>query len=210
MTFTNGTASSMPCAASTWKSIKAKEVVILIRFFCGNKPILFARSTKKIREEPRAARSSSTGSSLSHDVRNMEHVRTETGMVFQSFNLFPHLTVLQNVTWPPSGGGGRNGKNAQAEEVAMQLLKSTVGITDQANKFPGQLSGGQQQRVAIARALAMTPTASLTYDEDLPRPSIRRSSKEVLDVMIELAKSGMTMAVVTHEIGTSPTPWRTG
>jgi general L-amino acid transport system ATP-binding protein len=133
---------------------------------------------------------------LTHNVRNVERVRAETGMVFQSFNLFPHLTVLQNVSLAPIWV--RKWKNDQAEEIAMQLLKR-VGITDQANKFPGQLSGGQQQRVAIARALAMQPKIML-FDE--PTSALDPEMiKEVLDVMAGLAKSGMTMVVVTHEMG---------
>ena len=136
------------------------------------------------------------GIELTHNVRNVEHVRTETGMVFQSFNLFPHLTVLDNVSLAPIWVRKVNKK--QAEEAAMLLLKR-VGIPEQANKFPGQLSGGQQQRVAIARALAMQPKIML-FDE--PTSALDPEMiKEVLDVMIELAKSGMTMVVVTHEMG---------
>ncbi|KXK14636.1 MAG: ABC transporter-like protein [Chloroflexi bacterium OLB14] len=133
---------------------------------------------------------------LTHDVRNIELIRTETGMVFQQFNLFPHLTVMQNITLAPIQVRGM--AKAKAEEVAMQLL-ARVGIPDQAHKFPGQLSGGQQQRVAIARALAMQPKIML-FDE--PTSALDPEMiKEVLDVMIELAKSGMTMLVVTHEMG---------
>ncbi len=133
---------------------------------------------------------------LTHDVRNIEKIRTETGMVFQQFNLFPHLTVMQNITLAPIQVRGM--AKAKAEEVAMQLL-ARVGIPDQAHKFPGQLSGGQQQRVAIARALAMQPKIML-FDE--PTSALDPEMiKEVLDVMIELAKSGMTMLVVTHEMG---------
>jgi len=136
------------------------------------------------------------GIELTHDVRNIEAVRMETGMVFQQFNLFPHLTVMQNITlaliwvrkWPKD----------KAEQLAMELL-ARVGIPEQAQKFPGQLSGGQQQRVAIARALAMQPKIML-FDE--PTSALDPEMiKEVLDVMIELAKSGMTMLVVTHEMG---------
>ncbi|MEW5830705.1 MAG: amino acid ABC transporter ATP-binding protein [Chloroflexota bacterium] len=136
------------------------------------------------------------GIELSHDVRNIEKVRMETGMVFQQFNLFPHLTVMQNVTLAPIQV--RKWDKAKAEEVAKQLLHR-VGIPEQAHKFPGQLSGGQQQRVAIARALAMQPKIML-FDE--PTSALDPEMiKEVLDVMIELAKSGMTMLVVTHEMG---------
>jgi general L-amino acid transport system ATP-binding protein len=133
---------------------------------------------------------------LSHDVRNIEAVRMETGMVFQQFNLFPHLTVMQNITLAPIQV--RKWKKEKAEEIAIQLLER-VGIPEQAGKFPGQLSGGQQQRVAIARALAMQPKIML-FDE--PTSALDPEMiKEVLDVMIELAKSGMTMLVVTHEMG---------
>jgi general L-amino acid transport system ATP-binding protein len=117
-------------------------------------------------------------------------------MVFQSFNLFPHLTVQQNITLAPIWV--RKWPKKKAEEVALQLLER-VGIPEQAEKFPGQLSGGQQQRVAIARALAMQPKIML-FDE--PTSALDPEMiKEVLDVMVELAKSGMTMLVVTHEMG---------
>ncbi len=133
---------------------------------------------------------------LTHDVRNIERIRMETGMVFQQFNLFPHLTVLDNIILAPTWV--RRWPRAQAEDVAMQLLKR-VGIPEQAHKYPGQLSGGQQQRVAIARALAMQPKIML-FDE--PTSALDPEMiKEVLDVMIELARSGMTMLVVTHEMG---------
>lgn len=136
------------------------------------------------------------GIELTHDVRNIERIRAETGMVFQQFNLFPHLTVLDNITLSPIWV--RKWPRAQAEEVAMQLLRR-VGIPEQAKKYPGQLSGGQQQRVAIARALAMQPKIML-FDE--PTSALDPEMiKEVLDVMIELARSGMTMVVVTHEMG---------
>ncbi|MEA1977385.1 MAG: amino acid ABC transporter ATP-binding protein [Chloroflexota bacterium] len=136
------------------------------------------------------------GMELTHDVRNIAAIRSEIGMVFQLFNLFPHLSVLQNVTLAPIWV--RKWSKAKAEEVAQQLLER-VGIPEQAEKFPGQLSGGQQQRVAIARALAMQPKIML-FDE--PTSALDPEMiKEVLDVMIELAESGMTMIVVTHEMG---------
>lgn len=136
------------------------------------------------------------GIELSHDIRNIETIRSEVGMVFQQFNLFPHLTVLQNITLAPIWV--RRWPRAKAEELAEQLL-TRVGIPEQAHKYPGQLSGGQQQRVAIARALAMQPKIML-FDE--PTSALDPEMiKEVLDVMRELANSGITMIVVTHEIG---------
>ena len=136
------------------------------------------------------------GVELTNDVRNIEKIRSEVGMVFQQFNLFPHLTVLDNVTLAPVWV--RKKPKAEAVAKAMELLER-VGIPEQAAKFPGQLSGGQQQRVAIARSLAMEPRVML-FDEPTSAldPEI---IKEVLDVMKELARSGMTMIVVTHEMG---------
>jgi general L-amino acid transport system ATP-binding protein len=136
------------------------------------------------------------GIELTDDLRNIERVRSEIGMVFQSFNLFPHLTVLQNVTLAPRNV--RRWPRAKAEEKARQLLER-VGIPEQATKYPGQLSGGQQQRVAIARALAMEPKIML-FDE--PTSALDPEMiKEVLEVMLELARSDMTLVVITHEIG---------
>lgn len=136
------------------------------------------------------------GIELSHDVRNIEKIRAETGMVFQQFNLFPHLSVIQNITLAPIWV--RNWPKDKAEKKAMELLK-LVGIPEQAQKYPGNLSGGQQQRVAIARALAMEPKIML-FDE--PTSALDPEMiKEVLDAMIDLARSGMTMIVVTHEMG---------
>ena len=136
------------------------------------------------------------GIELTHDVKNIAAIRQEIGMVFQAFNLFPHLTVLSNISLAPIHV--RKWSKEQAEESAMQLL-DRVGIPEQADKYPGQLSGGQQQRVAIARALAMQPKIML-FDE--PTSALDPEMiKEVLDVMNELAKSGMTMVVVTHEMG---------
>jgi general L-amino acid transport system ATP-binding protein len=132
---------------------------------------------------------------LTNDMRNIEKIRMETGMVFQSFNLFPHLSVLQNITLSPIQV--RKWKVERAETKAKELLER-VGIPEQADKYPGQLSGGQQQRVAIARALAMEPKIML-FDE--PTSALDPEMiKEVLDVMTELAQSGMTMLVVTHEM----------
>ena len=133
---------------------------------------------------------------LTNDVRNIDVIRREVGMVFQSFNLFPHLTVIQNITLAPMKV--RKWPRAQAMEVAEELL-TRVGIPEQAQKYPAELSGGQQQRVAIARALAMQPKIML-FDE--PTSALDPEMiKEVLDVMRELADSGMTMLVVTHEMG---------
>lgn len=136
------------------------------------------------------------GTVLTKDVKNIEVVRREVGMVFQQFNLFPHLTVKNNVMLAPVWV--RKMAKNEAEKVAMELLER-VGIPEQADKFPGQLSGGQQQRVAIARALAMQPKVML-FDE--PTSALDPEMiKEVLDVMRELALQGMTMIVVTHEMG---------
>lgn len=133
---------------------------------------------------------------LTHDVRNIAAIRSEIGMVFQSFNLFPHLTVLDNITLAPVWV--RKMPKEEAQEIAMQLLVR-VGCPEQATKYPAQLSGGQQQRVAITRALAMQPKIML-FDE--PTSALDPEMiKEVLDVMVELAQSGMTMLVVTHEMG---------
>jgi general L-amino acid transport system ATP-binding protein len=136
------------------------------------------------------------GIQLSYDLKNIETIRREVGMVFQQFNLFPHLTVLKNVTLAPIWV--RKYSKAKAEEIALQLLEK-VGILEQAHKFPGQLSGGQQQRVAIARALAMQPKIML-FDE--PTSALDPEMvREVLDTMRNLADSGMTMVCVTHEVG---------
>ncbi len=133
---------------------------------------------------------------LTNDIKNIDTIRREVGMVFQSFNLFPHLTVLENCTLAPIWV--RKMPKAEAEKVAMHYLER-VRIPDQAKKFPGQLSGGQQQRVAIARSLCMNPKIML-FDE--PTSALDPEMiKEVLDVMITLAEDGMTMLCVTHEMG---------
>ncbi len=136
------------------------------------------------------------GITLTNDARSIAKIRGEIGMVFQQFNLFPHLTVLQNITLAPIWV--RKRPRAEAEKLAMELL-ARVRIPEQANKYPGQLSGGQQQRVAIARALAMQPKIML-FDE--PTSALDPEMiREVLDVMRELAKTGLTMLCVTHEMG---------
>ena len=136
------------------------------------------------------------GIELTNDLRNIDKIRSEVGMVFQSFNLFPHLTVLDNLCLAPVWV--KKMPRAEAEQTAMMYLER-VRIPEQANKYPGQLSGGQQQRVAIARALCMNPRIML-FDE--PTSALDPEMiKEVLDVMVELAESGMTMLVVTHEMG---------
>ena len=136
------------------------------------------------------------GIRLTRDLKNIDAIRSEVGMVFQQFNLFPHLTVLENLTLAPIWV--RKVPKAEAEETAMSFLER-VRIPEQAAKYPGQLSGGQQQRVAIARSLCMRPKI-LLFDE--PTSALDPEMiKEVLDVMIELAEGGITMLVVTHEMG---------
>ena len=147
-------------------------------------------------EEHQKGRIIVDGVELTSDVRNVDKIRSEVGMVFQSFNLFPHLTILDNLCLAPTWV--RKMPRADAEKLAMQYL-TRVRIPEQANKYPGQLSGGQQQRVAIARALCMQPRIML-FDE--PTSALDPEMvKEVLDTMIELARSGMTMICVTHEMG---------
>lgn len=136
------------------------------------------------------------GTELTNDIKHIDNVRREVGMVFQHFNLFPHLSVLENCTLAPIWV--RNTPRAEAEEAARRYLER-VNILEQAEKFPGQLSGGQQQRVAIARSLCMNPRIML-FDE--PTSALDPEMiKEVLDVMVELAEEGMTMICVTHEMG---------
>lgn len=140
------------------------------------------------------------GTELTRDLKNIEKVRAEVGMVFQHFNLFPHLTILENLTLGPVWV--RKMPKKEAEELAMHYLE-IVRIPEQAKKYPGQISGGQQQRVAIARSLCMRPKIML-FDE--PTSALDPEMiKEVLDVMIDLAKEGMTMIVVTHEMGFAKT-----
>ncbi|MYC95240.1 MAG: amino acid ABC transporter ATP-binding protein [Caldilineaceae bacterium SB0661_bin_32] len=174
--------------------VKAREVVVIIGP-SGSGKSTFIRCINRL-EEHQAGDIIVDGIPLTRDVRNIEQIRSEAGMVFQQFNLFPHLTVLENITLAPIQV--RKMKKEEAQETAMGLL-NRVGIPEQADKYPGQLSGGQQQRVAIARSLAMSPKIML-FDE--PTSALDPEMiKEVLDVMQELAESGMTMLVVTHEMG---------
>ena len=179
-------------------SVKAKERIVV----CG--PSGSGKSTM-IRcinrlEEHQQGQIIVNGIELTNDLKRIEETRREVGMVFQHFNLFPHLTVLENCTLGPIWV--RHTPKKEAEEAAMMYLER-VKIPEQALKFPGQLSGGQQQRVAIARSLCMNPKIML-FDE--PTSALDPEMiKEVLDVMIELAETGMTMIVVTHEMGFAKT-----
>jgi general L-amino acid transport system ATP-binding protein len=175
-------------------SIKRREVIVIFGP-SGSGKSTFIRCINRL-EEHQKGQIIVDGVELTNDIRNIEAIRSEVGMVFQQFNLFPHLTVMQNISLAPMWV--RRWPRDKAEQVAMELLER-VGIPEQAHKYPGQLSGGQQQRVAIARALAMQPKIML-FDE--PTSALDPEMiKEVLDVMVELAKSGMTMLVVTHEMG---------
>ncbi len=174
--------------------VMPQEVVVIIGP-SGSGKSTFIRCINRL-EEHQEGRIIVDGIELSQDVHNIAAIRSEIGMVFQQFNLFPHLTVLDNVALAPRYV--RRQPRHTAEEMALQLLER-VGIPEQARKYPGQLSGGQQQRVAIARALAMQPKIML-FDE--PTSALDPEMiKEVLDVMKQLAQSGMTMLVVTHEMG---------
>ncbi len=175
-------------------TIKRGEVVVVCGPSGGGKST-FIRTINRLEEHQRGD-IIVDGIELTSDLRNIHAIQREIGMVFQQFNLFPHLKAIDNVTLAPIWV--RKWSKDKAEEIAMQLLER-VGIPEQAQKYPGQLSGGQQQRVAIARALAMQPKIML-FDE--PTSALDPEMiKEVLDVMIELARSGMTMIVVTHEMG---------
>jgi general L-amino acid transport system ATP-binding protein len=172
-----------------------KGEVVVIFGPSGSGKSTFIRCINRL-EEHQKGQIIVDGIELGNDIRNIEKIRQEVGMVFQQFNLFPHLTVIQNITLAPLWV--RRTSKQVSREQAMQLLKR-VGIPEQADKYPAQLSGGQQQRVAIARALAMQPRIML-FDE--PTSALDPEMiKEVLDVMIELAKSGMTIVAVTHEMG---------
>ncbi len=175
-------------------AVKRQEVVVIIGP-SGSGKSTFIRTINRL-EEHQSGDILVDGIPLTRDVRNIEAIRMETGMVFQQFNLFPHLTVLENITLAPIHV--RKRKKQDAEAHAMELLER-VKIPEQAKKFPGQLSGGQQQRVAIARALAMKPQIML-FDE--PTSALDPEMiREVLEVMEDLAEEGMTMLVVTHEMG---------
>ena len=174
--------------------VEHREVVVVIGPSGSGKSTLI-RCINRLEKHDRG-RIVVDGVELSDDIRTIQKVRRETGMVFQSFNLFPHLTVLDNITLAPRQV--RKLPRKEAEAAAMELLER-VRIPEQARKHPGQLSGGQQQRVAIARALAMQPKVML-FDE--PTSALDPEMiNEVLDVMKGLARDGMTMIVVTHEMG---------
>jgi general L-amino acid transport system ATP-binding protein len=174
--------------------VREREVVVIIGPSGSGKSTLI-RCINRL-EQHQEGQIIVDGIELTNDVSNISAIRREIGMVFQQFNLFPHLTVMENITLAQRYV--RQRARRQAEEVALSLLER-VGIPEQAHKYPGQLSGGQQQRVAIARALAMNPKIML-FDE--PTSALDPEMiKEVLDVMKELAQSGMTMLCVTHEMG---------
>ncbi|MGI9622795.1 MAG: amino acid ABC transporter ATP-binding protein, partial [Acidimicrobiales bacterium] len=171
-----------------------KEVVVVIGPSGSGKSTLI-RCINRLERHDRGT-ITVDGVDLSDDIRNIQEIRRETGMVFQSFNLFPHLSVLDNITLAPRNV--RNVPRSEAEGTAMELLER-VKIPDHARKCPGQLSGGQQQRVAIARSLAMKPKVMLV---DEPTSALDPEMiKEVLDTMQDLANEGMTMICVTHEMG---------
>ncbi len=174
--------------------VKAKEKIVVCGPSGSGKSTLI-RCINRL-EEHQKGTIIVDGIEISEDTKNIEQVRAEVGMVFQQFNLFPHLSILDNCTLAPIWV--KKMPKKQAEELALQHLEK-VQILDQIQKFPGQLSGGQQQRAAIARALCMEPKIML-FDE--PTSALDPEMiKEVLDVMVNLAKQGMTMIVVTHEMG---------
>ncbi len=175
-------------------SVSEGEVVVIIGPSGSGKSTLLRTINQLERHD--SGRIIVDGTELTDDMRTLAKIRAETGMVFQQFNLFPHLTVMRNITLAPQKV--RHMPLREAEEQALQLLER-VGIPEQADKFPGQLSGGQQQRVAIARALAMNPKLMM-FDE--PTSALDPEMiNEVLKAMGELAESGMTMICVTHEMG---------
>ena len=174
--------------------VKKGEVIVILGP-SGSGKSTFIRCINRL-EEHQEGTIVVNGTMLNYDVRNIAEIRREVGMVFQQFNLFPHLTVMENVTLAPIHV--RKWSRDHAEEAAMKWL-TRVGIPEQAEKYPGQLSGGQQQRVAIARALTMEPEIML-FDEPTSALDPEMIS-EVLDVMRDLAKSGYTILAVTHEMG---------
>ncbi len=176
-------------------SLRVKKGEVIVVFGpSGSGKSTFIRTINRL-EEHQEGKIVVDGIEMTNDIRNIDAIRRETGMVFQQFNLFPHLTVLDNITLAPIWVRKKTKKESEAR--GMELLER-VGIQEQAKKFPGQLSGGQQQRVAIARALAMDPRIML-FDE--PTSALDPEMiKEVLDVMKNLARSGMTMLCVTHEM----------
>ena len=175
-------------------TVKSGEVVVIFGA-SGSGKSTFIRTINRLEEHQRGE-ITVDGIQMTNDIRNIAAIRSEIGMVFQSFNLFPHLTALQNITLAPMKV--RRWPRERADEAGMQLL-TRVGIPEQAHKYPAQLSGGQQQRVAIARALAMQPKIML-FDEPTSALDPEMIS-EVLDVIRKLAESGMTMICVTHEMG---------
>ena len=175
-------------------TLKRAEVVVIFGP-SGSGKSTFIRTINRLEEHQRG-QIIVDGVELTHDIRNIEAVRREVGMVFQSFNVFPHLTALENITLAPRRV--RKLSRREADQAGMQLLER-VGIPEQAHKYQAELSGGQQQRVAIARALAMQPKIML-FDE--PTSALDPEMiKEVLEVMRELASSGITMIVISHEMG---------
>jgi general L-amino acid transport system ATP-binding protein len=174
--------------------VRKKEVVVICGPSGSGKSTLI-RVINRL-EEHQGGQIVVNGIELTNDLKNIENIRKEVGIVFQQFNLFPHLKVKHNIMLAPVWV--RKMSKAQAEKIAQELLER-VGIPEQADKYPGQLSGGQQQRVAIARALAMQPKIML-FDE--PTSALDPEMiKEVLDVMRELAQQGMTMLIISHEMG---------
>jgi len=175
-------------------NVKRKEIIVVCGPSGSGKSTLI-RCINRL-EEHQKGKIIVDGIELTKDLKNIEKVRSEVGMVFQHFNLFPHLTIVENLTIGPIWV--RKTPKKEAEEIAMYYLEK-VQIAEQASKFPGQLSGGQQQRVAIARSLCMEPNIML-FDEATSALD-PEMVKEVLDVMVDLAHGGMTMIVVTHEMG---------
>ena len=190
---TSGMASFMCCATSICRCAPGERIVICGPSGSGKSTLIRCLNRLEKHQEGSIV---IDGTELDDDVKHIDTIRREVGMVFQHFNLFPHLTILQNLTLAPIWV--RKTPKKEAEDTAMHYL-SRVKIPEQANKYPGQLSGGQQQRVAIARSLCMKPKIML-FDE--PTSALDPEMiKEVLDVMIELAQEGMTMLCVTHEMG---------